>query len=264
MKPGLRGSLTAVLAVFAIGYAQQSSGDLATAASNLLRQFGGDGAAAVEAVERLAALPPEALTALLEGAGAAGSVVPEVLRLAGVPEPLLEDPAATLAAARFVALDTRGAIGALNAAVAQAPPAGEAGPASGAAAPSDGVPGGAEPVAAETAPAVSTAVSIQDALGVATWVELVLVLVSWVTLTWVFFFFFWRVFMSGNPFLAVRLAYSISVVAVLAYLALVFWPKFFAYALPADFGYVPYVTAGVLAALMMIGLWTSYRSEVDE
>jgi hypothetical protein len=272
MRRGPWWPLVVALAVAAIGNAQQPLSDLGAAASSLLRQFEGDVATAREVVDRVAALPPDVLSAALDGAGVPGAIVPDALRLAGVPEPLLEDPAATLAAARFLVMDPSGAIDALNeATMAQAPPPDTSGPTPSAptspdAAPSspDAAPTDPAPVDVEAAPEVSTAVTTESALGVATWIELGLVLVSWVAITWVFFFFFWRTFMAANPFLAVRLAYSISVVAVLAYLALVFWPKFFAFALPDDFGYLPYVAAGVLAILVMIGIWTSYRTEVDE
>lgn len=103
-----------------------------------------------------------------------------------------------------------------------------------------------------------------QALSAAAWLELAFVVVGWLALTWLVFFVLWRVTWYENPFLAVRVAYTISVPFALAYLLLLFWPRYFSYVLPSNLSYVPYAVAGVIAILLLLIVWASHQSRVDD
>ena len=277
----LPGMVTFVILAFGAAHSQ---GGLRGAADDFVQQFGGDVDAAIGMVTGLAELAPGQLEALLASEEGVAAFT-RAARIAGVPQVVIDsvlDPAAAYDTMAEFADDLEGVLAVLRdtsatapldqATMAQSPPA--AGPE-----PSVPVPDGAleGPVVGddEVTPAavdppttgVATATEVRsplaDALGFATWLELVLVIISWLTLTWLIFFVLWRLLMPANPFLAVRAAYTVSVLIALAYLALVFWPKFFEYVVPEEISYVPYVAAGVLAVIVMIVIWASYRTQAD-
>lgn len=103
-----------------------------------------------------------------------------------------------------------------------------------------------------------------QALSAAAWLELAFVVMGWLALTWLVFYAVWRVRWNENPFLAVRVAYTISVPFALAYLLLFFWPRYFSYVLPSSLSYVPYAVAGVIVIALLLIVWTSYQSRVDD
>lgn len=269
---------------------------LRDAVDGLVREYGGDVDGVIETVSGLAQRAPGQLEALRENQEAVAAFR-QAARLAGVPQVAVDallDPEAAFDTVAAHAGDLQVLLDALHEAatgpavpsndtLAQAPPSeepqqpapqAEAAPPPTEAAPEDAPaptpPGEGEPAPLDPqpAPALPPGVTevrspLADALGFATWLELALVIVSWLTLTWLFFFLLWRVLMPANPFLAVRLAYSLSVLAALAYLTFVFWPKFFEVVVPDEVSYLHYVVAGVIAVIVMIVLWASYRTQTD-
>jgi len=261
------------LIVMGLGPASAQVG-LRDAVDGLVRQFGGDVDAAIDVVSGFAEMAPGQLEALRANEEAV-TVIGQAARLAGVPQVAVDavlDPSAALDTVASYSDDLQSVLRALEAVRDGAPVAAE--PLEGAtlaqAPPQDAVPTPSPPSPSPAPAPVPPPADLSDvrspladALGFATWLELALVIISWLTITWLFFFVLWRVLMPANPFLAVRLAYTLSVLAALTYLALVFWPKFFTYALPEEVSYVPYVAAGVIAVIMMIVVWASYRSQTD-
>lgn len=95
-------------------------------------------------------------------------------------------------------------------------------------------------------------------------VELVVLVVGWLAATWVLFFGVWRLFLPDNPFLAARVAYSVSVPAALLYLALVYWPKYLPEVLPRQYAFIPIVGGIVVAGVVIIMVWANYRNLLVE
>lgn len=288
--------LAAAMALaFQLAWAQVPS-DLTSTLDRFVAQVG-DPNVVREIVEDVASLTPESVSRILSS-GTPEAALLELASNAGVPElaaAAARDPVATLRAleviasdpdAALAALDRAGREGSLDGVLAQAPPDVEPDPTEPpplpGSVPSDTPAAGDAPIDDPAGPAGSNqqnapalpgsesndgtervSQEARLALDVATWLELGFVVVGWIAVTWLLFFVLWRLFLAGNPFLAVRIAYSISVVAALSYLALVFWPREFGAAVDSRYAYVPYVVAGVLALLVIVAIWANYRTESE-